>query len=412
MLILIYASLVLSILVAFLAIVMLNMAVLPRLGPEPAKEGRRTKDEGQQVTPQPRVAVLVPARNEEINIEACLSSLLTQDYPNLEIWVYDDASTDRTAEIAAGIQSGWQSAIRNPQSAKESFRIPHSTFRIVTGTGAPPAGWLGKAHACYRLYQAMRAVSEPDYVLFTDADVRFEPEAVSRAVSTARRYDAGLLSIYPRQVTAGWAERLVVPMLSHWAVYDFLPLPLAFSPKTGPAFAAANGQFMLFKREVYEACGGHESVRSQVLEDVGLAREVRRAGCRALLADGGPLVHTRMYHGASEVWEGYSKNAYAFFGYSPFFLASEIILLLLFYVLPPVLAISYQLSAIGFVFVAQYLVAVLTRLVLAVHFKDRLLDTLLHPVAVLCLIAVEINSMVWAMTGRGVWKGRSVKHEA
>jgi chlorobactene glucosyltransferase len=400
MLIFILAVLVLSILVAFLAIVMVNMAVLLRLD-----EGRSTKDETSQVTHQPRVAVLVPARNEEINIEACLSLLLAQDYLDLEIWLYDDASTDRTAEIAAGIQSTWQSAIRNPQSAIGSFRI-------VKGTDAPPAGWLGKAHACYRLYQAMRAESEPDYVLFTDADVRFEPEAVSRAVATAQRSDAGLLSIYPRQITGSWLERLVVPMLSHWAVYDFLPLPLAFSPKTGPAFAAANGQFMLFKREVYEAIGGHESVRSQVLEDVGLAREVRAAGFRALLADGGPLVRTRMYYGAGEVWEGYSKNAYAFFGYSPFFLAVEIVLLLLVYVLPPVLAISYQLSPLGFIFAAQYFTAVLTRLILAIRFKDRLLDTLLHPVAVLCLIAVEINSMLWAMTGRGAWKGRSVKREA
>ncbi len=392
MLIFTLAILVLSILVAFLAIVLVNMAVLLRLD-----EGRRAEGNGRQLTPQPSLAVLVPARNEEINIEACLSSLLAQDYPNLEIWLYDDASTDRTAEIAAGIQS----AIRNPQSA----------IHIVRGTVAPPAGWLGKAHACYRLYQAMRAESEPDYVLFTDADVRFEPQAVSRAIATAQRSESGLLSIYPRQIMVSWFERLLVPMLSHWAVYDFLPLPLAFSPKTGPAFAAANGQFMLFKREVYEAIGGHESVRSQVLEDVGLAREVRKAGFRALLADGGPHVRTRMYQGAGEVWEGYSKNAYAFFDYSPFFLAIEIVLLLLFYLLPPVLAISYQLSGIGFVFAAQYATAVLTRLVLAIRFKDRLLDTLLHPVAVLCLIAVEINSMVWAMTGRGAWKGRNVKRE-
>ncbi len=396
MLIFILAILVLSILVALLAIVLVNMAVLLRLD-----ERRKTKDEGTQEASLPRVAALVPARNEERNIEACLISLLAQDYPNLEIWLYDDASTDRTSEIAADIQTRGQSAIRNPQSA----------IRIVHGTVAPAAGWLGKAHACYRLYQAMRAESEPDYVLFTDADVRFEPQAMSRAIATARLSDAGLLSIYPRQITAGWLERLLVPVLSHWAVYEFLPLPLAFSPKTGPAFAAANGQFMLFKREIYDIIGGHESVRSQVLEDVGLAREVRKAGFRALLADGGAHVRTRMYYGASEVWEGYSKNAYAFFGYSPVFLAIEIVLLLLFYVLPPVLAISYQLSGIGFVFAAQYVTAVLTRLVLAIRFKDRLLDTLLHPVAVLCLIAVEINAMVWAMTGRGAWKGRSVKRE-
>ena len=111
MLIFILAVLVLSILVAFLAIVLVNLAVLPRLD-----EGWEKKDETLQAASQPSLAVLVPARNEEINIEECLGSLLAQDYPNLEIWVYDDASTDRTAEIVERIQS----AIRLRPSSSES----------------------------------------------------------------------------------------------------------------------------------------------------------------------------------------------------------------------------------------------------------------------------------------------------
>jgi chlorobactene glucosyltransferase len=378
----VYALLVLSILMAFLVIVLVNLAVLPRL-----EEGRTTNDER-----RPKVAILVPARNEEANIEACLRFLLAQDYPNLEIWLYDDASTDRTAEIATRIQSEHQ-----------------STLHIISGTEGPPPGWLGKANACHQLYTAMRAESQPDYLLFTDADVRFEPSAVSQAVETAQANRVGLLSIFPRQITVSWAERLAVPVLLHWTVYNFLPLPLAFSMRAGPAFAAANGQFMLFTREAYEACGGHAGVRSKILEDVALARAVKRAGYRALLADGGQLVRTRMYSGPAEVWQGYSKNVYAFFANSPVFLSIGIVGLLTLYVLPILLAVAFLPSAVGFIFLAQYAVAVLTRLVLSLRFKYSLLDSFFHPLAILFIIAIAINSMIWATTGRGVWKGRILK---
>jgi chlorobactene glucosyltransferase len=125
----IYALLVLSVLVALLLIVLVNLAVLPSITLP-----------GDQSIRNLRVAVLVPARNEEENIEACLRSLLRQDYPNLEVWVYDDISTDRTAEILARLETEYQ-----------------STLYVVRGTEAPPPGWLGKASACQRLYTAMQA---------------------------------------------------------------------------------------------------------------------------------------------------------------------------------------------------------------------------------------------------------------
>jgi chlorobactene glucosyltransferase len=379
--------LVLAILMAFLALVLVNLAVLPTL----------RADRPPDVEQPPRVAVLVPARNEEGNIEASLRSLLGQDYPNLDVWLYDDASTDATAQIAARVQAEYP-----------------STFYIVRGSEEPPAGWLGKPHACHRLYQALtqyalRIRSDPDYLLFTDADVRFEPSAISAAVRTAGQRRAGLLSIFPRQITLSWAERLAVPILSHFAVYTFLPLPAAFTRQSGPAFAAANGQFLLFTREAYEASGGHAAVRSQVLEDVALARAVKRAGFLALLADGGPLVHTRMYGSPAEVWRGYSKNLYAFFGYSPIFLALGVAGLLALYVLPILLAALFLPSLVGFLFLAQYVVGVLARLALSLRFKYPLADVLLHPIAIAYAIALAINSAIWAKTGRGAWKGRTVK---
>jgi chlorobactene glucosyltransferase len=283
---------------------------------------------------------------------------------------------------------------------------------VVAATSAPPAGWLGKAHACHRLYQAMRERSHPDYLLFTDADVRYQPAALTHAVATAQATQAGLLSVFPRQTTLTWAERLAVPVMQHWAVYGILPLPLAFTLRAGSAFAAANGQFMLFTREAYQACGGHAAVRSEVLEDVALARALKRSGHRAILADGGALVNTRMYANLSGVWQGYSKNTYAFFGRSPVFLALGLALLAALYVAPPATAV-YALATNQFNMemfylpLAQYVAALLARLLLSVRFAYRPLDSLLHPVSILLVIAICLNSMRWSLTGRGSWKGRA-----
>jgi chlorobactene glucosyltransferase len=345
------------------------------------------------VSDAPLVAILVPARDEEANIEACLASLLAQEYPRFEVWVYDDASTDRTGEIAARIAAA-----------------SGGKLRVVTGRAGPPPGWLGKANACHRLYAAMREQSSPDYVLFTDADVVLQPGALAHALAAASGLDAGLLSIFPMQVTVSLAERLAVPLLLHWAVYTFLPLPAAHARRSSPAFAAANGQFMLFRREAYEAFEGHEAVRSEILEDVALARATRRAGYGAMLADGGDLVRTRMYRGAVEVWNGYSKNAYAFFGYSPFFLAVGVLVLAALYLAPIAFMLVGALSGDWLLFglaAAQYMLAVGARLLLSVRFGYRPLDALLHPVAVVYLIAIELNSMRWALTGKSAWKGRS-----
>jgi hypothetical protein len=146
-----------------------------------------------------------------------------------------------------------------------------------------------------------------------------------------------------------------------------------------------------------------------VLEDVALARAVKKAGYRALLADGGPLIETRMYRSVGEVWEGYSKNLYAFFGYSPLLLTIGIAGLLVLYVLPLVLAALFATSGVAWVFVAQYGVGVVARMVIAMRFGSRIVDCLLHPVAVAYLILIVVNSMVWGLTGRGAWKGRRVK---
>ena len=379
----IYAGAILIVLLSLAVMVAVNLRILPT-----------TTDYVPLLASQKSVVVLIPARNEAANIEACLRSLLAQDYPNLQIWLYNDQSTDDTAVIARLIA---------PVTTK-------STMHVVDGTSSPPPGWLGKANALHNLYAAVRAESTPDYILFTDADVTFEPGAVSQAVATAIAWRAGLLSIFPRQIVLTLAERLAVPIALHWTVYDFLPLPVAFNTKI-PAFAAANGQFMLFTREAYDACGGHAAVRDNILEDVSLARAVKQAGYRAILADGGSTIFTRMYKGAVEVWSGYSKNAYAFFGYNPLLLLVGVVVLMALYVFPPILALLAFMAGnltLGALFVAQYLIAVQTRLLLATRFSYPLGNAFLHPVAILFFIAIQLNSLRWHLTKQANWKGRTL----
>lgn len=390
---LVYQAVILSFLLAFLGLLVINLLTLPTLAQDEADAPKPEIDHRQL----PLVSILVPARNEAANIAACVRSLLGQDYPRFELLVLDDQSEDATGAILARL-------------AAEDGRL-----RVLQGA-APPPGWLGKANACRQLAAAARG----DWLLFTDADTVHRPPALRRALALAQRRAAGLLSMFPRQITGSWSERLVVPLM-HLAVYGLLPLP-AMRRLRSPAFAAANGQYLLFRRAAYEAAGGHAAVRGLVLEDVALARAVKRAGYRIDLADGGDLVRTRMYHGAAEVWAGFSKNFFAFFNDSLPFLGIVLLGFALLYVAPPLWLLaggtraaimgSIPAGSEGWAWLGlpllQYGCGVVLRLLLAARFHFRWTDALLHPLSVALQIAIGLNSARLARRGGGSWKGRTL----
>jgi glycosyltransferase involved in cell wall biosynthesis len=234
----------------------------------------------------PRVSAIIPARNEEANIAACVRSLLAQGLPgdDLEIIVADDDSEDRTAEIVREIAAS--------NSGVQLIAVPPL-----------PEGWLGKTHALCAAVEQARG----EWLLFTDADTRHEPGRLAGVVERAEREGLDLVSFSPRQERREWWDRAVIPR-----VFEELERLYPFSRVNDPKdpLAAANGQYILVRRKVYQAVGGHGAVRSEVVEDVELARRVKGAGFRIWFGSGEGVVRARMYRRLPDLVEGWQKNLF------------------------------------------------------------------------------------------------------
>jgi glycosyltransferase involved in cell wall biosynthesis len=234
-----------------------------------------------------RVSAIVPARNEEAVIAACVESLAAQ--PEIaEVLVIDDQSSDRTAEIV------------------RSLSIQFSKVRLLEAAELPP-GWVGKNNAVW--IGAREARSE--WLLFTDADAVHARNSAATALSIAGQNGAAMISFSPEQVMETWYEKAVLPY-----VFTRLSSRFRFADVNDPdcSAAAANGQFILIRRDAYESVGGHASISGDVLEDVALAARVKAAGYRIWFGSGKGIVRVRMYRTFAAMWEGWKKNLYSLMG--------------------------------------------------------------------------------------------------
>lgn len=238
----------------------------------------------------PQISAIVPARNEEANIARVVESLGSQAEVR-EIIVVNDQSSDRTAEILAGLRA----------------RV--EILRVIE-IAALPGGWVGKNFA---VATGARAATG-DWLLFVDADTQLLPGATRRALADAEEHAASLVSYSPEQVMETAAEQILIPF-----VYTRLAERFSFDRVNDPASpdAAANGQFLLIRRDAYDAIGGHEAVRARVLEDVALARLVKASGRNIFFGPGQGIARTRMYRTFGALWQGWTKNLYELMGGTP-----------------------------------------------------------------------------------------------
>jgi len=322
------------------------------------------------------MSVLIPARNEEANIGKLLQCLLADKNQQLEIIVCNDQSTDRTQEIIDGFAQ-IDKRIRSFQS--ESL----------------PDGWLGKNYACYQLAQQAKG----DYLLFIDADVVLEASVLNDSVSYLRRYKLGLLSVFPKQILVSVGEKYSVPLMNY-ILLTLLPLVFVrVSPFA--SHAAANGQFMLFDALIYKEQQPHRYFKASAVEDIAIARHLKRMKIKIACLTGESRIKCRMYKSYKESLLGFSKNIFLFFG-------NSIVLAYLFWLFATMGVVAVAILESEFV-VLYITFMVLIQVFYAKVAKQNVVATVLNfPAHLVFMFQVMGKAIAFKNKKNYLWKGRNI----
>lgn len=318
------------------------------------------------------VSILVPMRNEEKNAANCVTTLISQaGLLDFEILVVDDNSTDQTK--------------------RELLKF--SEIKLLNGKPLPD-GWLGKLWALDQLVLA----SSGKYLVFIDADVRLTSHAVASAIKQMRDWD--FLSAYPKQITSGFIQRLFQPLLQ-WSWLASVPLIISqkFSVQS---MVVANGQFLIIKRGAYLKSGGFGLVRSEVLDDLMIAKQLVKSGFKGGVAEASNVATCQMYDSSKQLIKGYQKSLWKAFG-SPLGSIAAIALLFTTGVLP--LIATLLGSEIGLI---TFSLIILSRIISAIRTNTLPNTALLHPLAILLLIGLIAYSWFGKLSKSLTWRDRPV----
>ena len=318
------------------------------------------------------VSVLIPMRNEEANVKGCLSSVLAQKgLDTLEVIAIDDGSTDNTSNEV------------------KAFPI----VELISGEKLPDK-WLGKLWACQQLAEK----SSGDYLVFVDADVRLSDYAVANSISKMGNWD--FISPYPRQLTAGFVQKIFQPLLQ-WSWLSSVPLLIAqkYSIKS---MAVANGQFLIIKRDAYFKSGAHAGIKTEVLDDLMLARNLLKQGYKGGVAEASNIATCHMYKNKMELFKGYQKSLWKAFGSVPGTILA-IALLIVTGILPIIstaLGSTSGLAAFGLI--------TLSRMISSLRTGSLPNSAIFHPLAILMLLGLILFSWYGKITNTITWRDRTV----
>ncbi|MDD5338848.1 MAG: glycosyltransferase [Dehalococcoidales bacterium] len=335
----------------------------------------------------PMISILIPARDEEKNIRNCVESLQAQDYPNFEILVLDDNSTDDTASIV------------------KELAVNDKRIRLYSGKMLPD-DWAGKPFACYQLAQK----ASGDWLLFVDADTIHEPHMLRSTLAVAIEEKASLLSGFPRQLATSFSQKVIIPVF-YFILLTWIPLWLLHQTKK-PKPSMAIGQFFFFAKDEYWRIGGHEAVKDKIVEDVLMGIEVTKHGGRHIAIDLSPVTATNMYDDMGSTWRGLARSIYSLAAITPVGLIAAICLAYYVYIAPffwllnGVIIGTEPLLWRGIV-VLQILIALLMRWLVDSRFHEPPISMWFHPVGLLFYLLDALYALGRWIVGAGVsWKER------
>lgn len=325
----------------------------------------------------PLISILIPARNEENKIGNLLCDIQKLTYPNWEVWVYDDMSTDNTAEIV------------------NEFASADNRIHLVQGYGLPQ-GWLGKNHACYQLTNH----SKGNYLLFIDADVRVKGDLLEKSIYQLQKQKLGLLSIFPKQILDHFGAWISVPFMN-WILLSLLPLVLV-RICSWTSFSAANGQFMMFDARIYRKMQPHLKLKNQKVEDIEICKYYKKNKIKVSTLLGDSLVECKMYTSLYEAILGFSKNVFAFFGNS--------VIVTFLFMLVTSLSPFFIFFAFGIrIAIIYLLILVMIKLCTSLASKQSIILNLTYmPFQQIFLVALTIYAWKKRLKKTLSWKGRNI----
>ncbi len=374
------------IIIVFLIIFLINLILNLRSLKVPRSDSKIPE-------PAPLVSILIPARDEENNIATCLESLKKQDYPNFEVLVLNDNSSDNTASIVSKI-------------AVEDDRI-----RFFHGEPLPE-DWAGKPFACYQLAKKAKG----SWLLFIDADTIHAPNMLRSVLAQALEVKSSLLSGFPRQLANSLPQKLAIPVL-YFILISWVPFWWLHRSKE-PKPSLAIGQFLLFTKEAYWQIGGHKAVKARIIEDVWLGIEITKHGGRQIAVDLSSVVFCNMYRNVGEMWEGFIKWIYSVAALSAAALVGLIITGYIFFLAPfywfwNELFIVDATLTLRAVIISQVAIILVMRWLVDNNFKEPVISTILHPLGFLFLFISALYAGARKMLGTGIyWKNRFYSTES